>query len=49
MLREAGVDCWPVDSLAVPLKEAVAEVRRIDAGSPGAADHEGPPLADCYK
>ena len=47
MLREACVDCWPVDSWAVPLKEAVAELRRIDTSRPGAADHEGPPLADC--
>ena len=47
MLREACVDCWPVDGWAVPLKEAVAELRRIDTSRPGAADHEGPPLADC--
>ena len=40
-------DCWPVGSFAVPLKGAVAELRRIDTSSPGAADHEGPPLADC--
>ena len=40
-------DCWPVDSFAVPLKEAVAELCRSDTSSPGAADHEGPPLADC--
>ena len=38
-------DCWPVDCFAVPLKEAVAELRRIGTSSPGAADHEGPPLA----
>ena len=30
----------------MPLKEAVAELRRIDTSSPGAADLEGPPLAD---
>ncbi len=39
------MDCWLVDSFAVPLKEAVAELRRIDTSSPGAADHERPPLA----
>ena len=40
------MDSWPVDSLAVPVKEAVAELRRIDTNSPGAADHGEPPLAD---
>jgi hypothetical protein len=42
-LRVTCVDCWPVDSRAVPLKEAVAELRRIDTSRPG----EGPPVADC--
>ncbi len=45
MLEGACMDCWPVDSFAVPLKEAVAELHRIDTSSPGAADHGGRPLA----
>ncbi len=40
------MDCWPVDSFAVPLKDAVAALRRVDTSSPDAAGHEGPPLAD---
>ena len=28
------------------MKEAVAELRRIDTSSPGAADLKGPPFAD---
>ena len=45
MLEGACMDCWPVDNCAVPLKDAVAELRRIDTSRPGAADHRGRLLA----
>ncbi len=39
------MDCWPLESFAVPLKEAVADLHLIDTSRPGAADHGGFALA----